>query len=130
MALKSGDKLSLRSTENGELINIEIIGAPLGRGSSCIVYEAISCGKKLNCKYRLKELYPENISGIHRDEDNALVIDAECSDEYNEVRKRFEKSVELLWEFAYSDTTGCYTVCPLEKFEGLHGGEYLILNTI
>lgn len=116
--LKSGNKISLVNSQNGGIINLEIISEPLGYGGSCIVYEAKSEDTRLACKYRLKELYPENMDGIFRDEDNQLIVPESCRDEYIKACKRFEKSLELLWNFAYSDDTGCYTVCPLGKFEG------------
>ena len=101
-ALKTGDKLSLRNTQTNEIINLEITAEPLGRGGSCIVYEARSDGTVLPCKYRLKELYPENIAGIYRDNNNQLVINDECYTEYAEAKNKFEKALEFLWEFAYN----------------------------
>lgn len=116
--LKSGSKISLVNTGSGGIINLEIISDPLGEGGSCIVYEARSENDGLACKYRLKELYPENMEGIFRDGNNQLIIPESCRGEYIKACKRFEKSLELLWSFAYSDGTGCYTVCPLGRFEG------------
>ena len=127
--LSKGDKLSIRNADSGELIELEIISEPLGEGSSSVVYEAKSTDRQLVCKYRLKELYPEHIEGISRDKNNSLVIDDSCAKQYLEACARFDKALELLWEFAYSDSTGAYTVCPLGKFIGTGGGtacQYLI----
>lgn len=127
--LSKGDKLSIRNADSGELIELEIISEPLGEGSSSVVYEAKSTDRQLVCKYRLKELYPEHIEGISRDKNNSLVIDDNCAKQYLEACVRFDKALELLWEFAYSDSTGAYTVCPLGKFIGTGEGtasQYLI----
>ena len=127
--LSKGDKLSIRNADSGELIELEIISEPLGEGSSSVVYEAKSTDRQLVCKYRLKELYPEHIEGISRDKNNSLVIDDSCAKQYLEACVRFDKALELLWEFAYSDSTGAYTVCPLGKFIGTGDGtasQYLI----
>ena len=127
--LSKGDKLSIRNADSGELIELEIISEPLGEGSSSVVYEAKSTDRQLVCKYRLKELYPEHIEGISRGENNSLVIDDSCAKQYLEACVRFDKALELLWEFAYSDSTGAYTVCPLGKFIGTGDGtasQYLI----
>lgn len=116
--LKRGSKISLVNSKNGEPLDLEIISEPLGEGSSCIAYEAESTDDRLICKYRLKELYPENIDGLFRDNENRLVIPESCREDYLKACKRFDRSLELLWEFAYSNDTGCYTVCPLGRFEG------------
>lgn len=116
--LKSGSKISLVNPQNGGTIDLEIISDYLGEGGNCIVYEAKTEDTRLTCKYRLKELYPENIDGIFRGENNQLIIPESCRGEYIKAGERFEQSLELLWNFAYSDDTGCYTVCPLGKFEG------------
>lgn len=127
--LSRGDMISLKNSRNGELIDLEIISEPLGEGNSCVVYEARSSDNRLVCKYRLKELYPESIDGIKRDENNQLIIREECKEDYLDACSRFDKSLELLWELAYSDDTGNYTVCPLGKFLGTGTGtpaQYLI----
>jgi serine/threonine protein kinase len=118
-AMKAGSTLLLRNSESGETVRLEIISEALGRGSSCIVYEAKALGQKLACKYRLKELYPKDIHGIYRDSSNELIINEDSYDKYNAAKDRFERSLDLLWDFAYSDETGNYTVCPLGKFEGV-----------
>lgn len=128
-ALKKGDRLSLYSENSGEPLVFEILSEPLGEGGSCIVYDAAACGSPLVCKYRLKELYPESIGGIFRNENNDLCISEDCRKEYSKACEKFNKSLELLWEMAYSDDTGCYTVCPLGKFIGGGGSvpaQYLI----
>ncbi|MCM1059127.1 MAG: protein kinase [Eubacterium sp.] len=116
IALKSGDTISLKNTDTGEVMLLEITADPLGRGSSCIVYEA-KTSSKLSCKYRLKELYPSYIKGFSRDSSNQLIIDDSIADEYEKAVTRFNKSAELLWDFAYSNETGSYTVTPIGKFE-------------
>lgn len=116
IVLKSGDNISLKNTDTGEAMLLEITSDPLGRGSNCIVYEA-KTSSSLSCRYRLKELYPSYIKGISRDMDNQLVIDNSAANEYEEASVRFNKSAEFLWNFAYSDETGSYTVTPLGKFE-------------
>lgn len=116
--LKSGSKISLVNSQNGGIIELEIISGSLGEGGNCIAYEARTDDAKLACKYRLKELYPKNMDEIFRDENNQLIIPESCCNEYLKACERFEQSLELLWSFAYSDDTGCYTVCPLGKFEG------------
>lgn len=129
VALKSGDNISLKNTDTGESILLEITSNPLGRGSNCIVYEA-KTSSSLSCRYRLKELYPSYINGISRNMDNQLVIDNSAADEYEEASVRFNESAKLLWDFAYSDETGSYTVTPLGRFEAdttsTHKALYLI----
>lgn len=129
IALKSGDNISLKNTDTGETILLEITSEPLGRGSNCIVYEART-SSKLSCIYRLKELYPSHINGISRGIDNQLVIDSSAADEYEKAISRFNESAKLLWDFAYSNETGSYTVTPLGKFEAdivsKHKALYLI----
>lgn len=116
--LKKGSKISLKNSQSEEIIDLEIISEPLGEGSSCIVYEARSGDSRFSCKFRLKELYPESIKGIYRDENNQLIVPESCREDYMKASGRFEKSLDLLWKLAYSDDTGCYTVCPLGEFEG------------
>lgn len=118
-AIKKGCTISLKNTETNETAAFRIISEPLGRGSSCIVYEAETTGKKLSCKYRLKELYPVNITDISRDADNQLLIGESAVCDYKRAEDEFNNALDLLWKFAYSDTTGCYTVTPLGKFEGI-----------
>ena len=120
--LLKGDKISIRNSVSGELVELEIISEPLGEGSSSVVYEAKATDNHLACKYRLKELYPEHIAGITRNKDNSLSIPESCANSYSEAAKKFDKALELLWEFAYSDDTGSYTVCPLGKFYGTNEG--------
>ena len=122
IALKTGDSISLKNVDTGEKIRLEITSEPLGRGSNCIVYEAMT-SNKLSCKYRLKELYPSYINEIGRGSDNQLIIYGKATDEYKKAITRFNRSIELLWDFAYSDETGSYTVTPLGKFEADISGE-------
>lgn len=117
--LSKGDIITLKDLRNGEPLELEIISAPLGEGGSCVVYEAKSGSNQLVCKYRLKELYPENISGIERDENNQLVIGDAVREKYLDACSRFDKSLEFLWELAYSDDTGSYMVCPIGEFVGM-----------
>lgn len=127
--LSTGDKITLKNFRNGELLELEITSTPLGEGGSCIVYEAREAGSGLVCKYRLKELYPENIDGIDRDKSNQLIIGNNIRPEYHEACTRFDKSLKLLWDIAYSNDTGNYTVCPLGKFIGMTAdtpAQYLI----
>ena len=127
--LSTGDKITLKNFRNGELLELEITSTPLGEGGSCVVYEAREAGSGLVCKYRLKELYPENIDGIDRDKNNQLIIGNNIRPEYHEACTRFDKSLKLLWDMAYSNDTGSYTVCPLGKFIGMAAdtpAQYLI----
>lgn len=124
--LKTGDRLTLYNFSTGSPISLKITANPLGRGHSSIVYEAVTNDDQLPCKYRLKELYPSDIPDIHRDENNQLIINDSSSKAYFQASERFDKAMELLWKFAYSDSTGCYTVCPLGKFKGSGGALYLI----
>ena len=117
--IKKGSTISLKNAETDEIITLRITSDPLGRGSSCIVYEAETTGKRLSCKYRLKELYPVNITDISRDSENQLLIGESTVCDYKKAEDVFNNALDLLWKFAYSDTTGCYTVTPLGKFEGI-----------
>lgn len=112
-----GGMISLYEYDSNKLINLEITAEPLGYGGNCIVYEARSADGSLPCKYRLKELYPD-INGISRNENNDLIISEQAVGKYSAAVKRFDNALKLLWNFAYSDETGCYTVCPLGKFYG------------
>ena len=112
-----GGMISLYEYDSNKLINLEITAEPLGYGGNCIVYEARSADGSLPCKYRLKELYPD-INGISRNENNDLIISEQAVGKYSAAVKRFDNALKLLWDFAYSDETGCYTVCPLGKFYG------------
>lgn len=115
--MKKGSIITLINSESSKPLTLEIISDPLGEGSSCIVYEAKERNSELPCKYRLKELYPEYIDGISRGEGNQLIIPDSSTGEYIKTAERFNRSLKLLWEFAYSDDTGSYTVCPLGKFQ-------------
>lgn len=128
--MKKGCIITLINSDSKNPLTLEIISDPLGEGSSCIVYEAREQYSKLPCKYRLKELYPEYINGITRDERNCLVISGQCAEEYKKAAERFDRSLKLLWEFAYSDDTGSYTVCPLGRFEVPSGNDVPALYLI
>lgn len=126
-ALKKGDTIILLNSKTKEHLKLEIISECLGKGNSSIVYEAKAVDSTLPCKYRLKELYPSDIDGIYRDENNELIIPEKCKKDYLEYKKRFDSAVKILWEFAYSDEAGCYTVCPLGKFTGINTiSQYII----
>lgn len=118
-ALSKGNVLLLKNTETGELTSLEITSEPLGRGSSSIVYEAQTSAGSYSCKYRLKELYPTYIDGIQRDNQNQLLITEDAAADYEAAKVKFNKALDMLWEFAYSDLTGSYTVTPLGRFEGV-----------
>lgn len=113
-----GETISLKEYNSNKIIRLKITAEPLGYGGNCIVYEAISTDSTFPCKYRLKELYPD-IIGISRNESNDLIISDRALSKYAAAAKRFDNALKLLWDFAYSDETGCYTVCPLGKFYGL-----------
>ncbi len=112
-------RIVIYDPETSEKTALKITSEPRGQGSSCIVYEAVMENSSLPCKYRLKELYPEAMeNSITRASSCQLIISGSASEKYAKASARFEKSLELLWQFAYSDSTGCYTVCPLGKYFG------------
>lgn len=125
--LKKGDTITLLNSETKEPLKLEIISECLGAGNSSVVYEAKAYNSALPCKYRLKELYPESMDELYRDINNELIIPSDCKKEYLEYKKRFDNAAKILWEFAYSDAAGCYTVCPLGRFTGINSpSEYII----
>lgn len=102
MALKKGKILHF-SNKNGERMNF-VIEEELGRGSSCIVYEASRVADTGNKSlYRIKELYPYKLN-ISRDKGNRLLASLLNAEKFEEEKEKFKRDFSRTSHLFYSDS--------------------------
>ena len=102
IALKSNTPLRLFN-DRGEAIN-RVIESEIGRGGSCIVYEAAritDTGDK--ALYRVKEFYPHKLN-ISRDENNGLTPSANDAEVFTQRQEQLRSDFSRTNQLFYSDT--------------------------
>lgn len=123
VALQSGTVLRL-SNDRGEVIHC-VIEKEIGRGGSCIVYEAsriTDTGDK--SLYRIKEFYPYRLE-ILRDEGGALVPADRHRDEFERARIQFRSVFSHTNRLFYSDSNYASMTNQLDIFS-INGTLYIL----
>lgn len=103
IALKSNTPLHL-CNDRGEAIHC-VIESEIGRGGSCIVYEAAritDTGDKT--LYRVKEFYPYKLN-ISRDENNGLTPSANDAEVFAQKQEQFRSD--------FSVQISCFILIPI-----------------
>lgn len=103
IALKPNTLLCL-CNNRGEAIHC-VIESEIGRGGSCIVYEAArvtDTGDKT--LYRVKEFYPYKLN-ISRNENNGLIPSAKDAELFNQKQKQFRSDFSRTNQLFYSQPT-------------------------
>ena len=124
IALKQNTTLCLRN-DRGEAIHC-VIESEIGRGGSCIVYEAsrvTNTGDKT--LYRVKEFYPYRLN-ISRNGNNCLTPSAEDAEAFNQGREQFRSDFSRTSQLFYSDTNYSSMTNQLDVFR--QNGTYYILS--
>ena len=122
-ALKQ-DTLLRFSNKSGEVFRY-LIESEIGRGASCIVYEAVretDTGDKI--RYRIKEFYPYRLD-ILRDENNALIPSEKDAAVFKQRQERFRSDFSRTNRLFYSDTNYASMTNQLDIFE-LNGTSYIV----
>lgn len=123
IALKSNTPLHLYN-DRGEAIHC-VIESEIGRGGSCIVYEA---ARKTNTGdktlYRVKEFYPYKLN-IARDENNGLIPSANDAEVFTQRQEQFRSDFSRTNQLFYSDTNYSSMTNPLDVFRQ-NGTSYVL----
>lgn len=123
IALKSNTPLHL-CNDRGEAIHC-VIKSEIGRGGSCIVYEAVritDTGDKT--LYRVKEFYPYKLN-IVRDENNSLIPSANDAETFNQRQEQFRSDFSRTNQLFYSDTNYSSVTNQLDVFRQ-NGTSYVL----
>ena len=123
IALKSNTPLCL-CNDRGEAIHC-VIESEIGRGGSCIVYEAAritDTGDKT--LYRVKEFYPYKLN-IARDENNALIPSANDAEGFAQRQEQFRSDFSRTNQLFYSDTNYSSMTNQLDVFRQ-NGTSYVL----
>ena len=114
IALKENTPLCL-CNDKGEAIHC-VIEKEIGRGGSCIVYEAsriTDTGDKT--LYRIKEFYPYKLK-ISRDENNVLTPSQNDSEAFNIMLEKLRSDFSLTNRLFYSDNNFSLMTNQLDVF--------------
>ncbi len=88
IGLKNNTIIHFRNKNSGEGKDVQITGE-IGRGASCIVYDAIYLDNiGVQHKVRVKECYPSHLP-IHRDQENQLIPSEYNRDKFVIAKKKF-----------------------------------------
>lgn len=123
IALKSNTSLLL-CNDRGEAIHC-VIESEIGRGGSCIVYEAAritDTGDKT--LYRVKEFYPYKLN-IVRDENNGLVPSANDAEAFDQRQEQLRSDFSRTNQLFYSDTNYSSMANQLDVFRQ-NGTSYVL----
>lgn len=123
IALKSNTPLRLFN-DRGEAINC-VIESEIGRGGSCIVYEAAritDTGDKT--LYRVKEFYPYKLN-ISRDENNGLTPSANDAEVFTQRQEQLRSDFSRTNQLFYSDTNYSSMANQLDVFRQ-NGTSYVL----
>lgn len=123
IALKSNTPLRL-CNDRGEAIHC-VIESEIGRGGSCIVYEAAritDTGDKT--LYRVKEFYPYKLN-ISRDENNGLTPSANDAEVFAQKQEQLRSDFSRTNQLFYSDTNYSSMVNQLDVFRQ-NGTSYVL----
>lgn len=123
IALKSNTPLRL-CNDRGEAINC-VIESEIGRGGSCIVYEAAritDTGDKT--LYRVKEFYPYKLN-ISRDENNGLDPSANDAEVFTQRQEQLRSDFSRTNQLFYSDTNYSSMANQLDVFRQ-NGTSYVL----
>lgn len=123
IALKSNTPLRL-CNDRGEAINC-VIESEIGRGGSCIVYEAAritDTGDKT--LYRVKEFYPYKLN-ISRDENNGLAPSANDAEVFTQRQEQLRSDFSRTNQLFYSDTNYSSMANQLDVFRQ-NGTSYVL----
>lgn len=123
IALKSNTPLRL-CNDRGEAINC-VIESEIGRGGSCIVYEAAritDTGDKT--LYRVKEFYPYKLN-ISRDENNGLTPSANDAEVFTQRQEQLRSDFSRTNQLFYSDTNYSSMANQLDVFRQ-NGTSYVL----
>lgn len=123
IALKSNTPLRL-CNDRGEAIHC-VIESEIGRGGSCIVYEAAritDTGDKT--LYRVKEFYPYKLN-ISRDENNGLTPSANDAEVFAQRQEQFHSDFSRTNQLFYSDTNYSSMANQLDVFRQ-NGTSYVL----
>lgn len=123
IALKSNTPLRL-CNDRGEAIHC-VIESEIGRGGSCIVYEAAritDTGDKT--LYRVKEFYPYKLN-IARDENNGLTPSADDAEVFNQRQEQLRSDFSRTNQLFYSDTNYSSVTNQLDIFRQ-NGTSYVL----
>lgn len=123
IALKSNTRLHL-CNDRGEVINC-VIENEIGRGGSCIVYEAArvtDTGDKT--LYRVKEFYPYKLN-ISRDENNNLIPSDKDTELFNQRQEQLRIDFSRMNRLFYSDANYSLITNQLDVFRQ-NGTSYIL----
>jgi hypothetical protein len=123
IALKSNTPLRL-CNKRGEVIHC-IIESEIGRGGSCIVYEAsrvTDTGDKT--LYRVKEFYPYKLN-ISRNEDNGLIPSTKDAEDFNQGQEQLRSDFSRTNQLFYSDSNYSSMTNQLDVFSQ-NGTSYIL----
>lgn len=123
IALKSNTPLRL-CNDRGEAIHC-VIESEIGRGGSCIVYEAAritDTGDKT--LYRVKEFYPYKLN-ISRDENNGLTPSANDAEVFAQKQEQLRSDFSRTNQLFYSDTNYSSMANQLDVFRQ-NGTSYVL----
>ena len=123
IALKSNTPLRL-CNDRGEAIHC-VIESEIGRGGSCIVYEAVritDTGDKT--LYRVKEFYPYKLN-ISRDENNGLTPSANDAETFAQEQEKLRSDFSRTSQLFYSDTNYSSMANQLDVFRQ-NGTSYVL----
>lgn len=123
IALKSNTPLRL-CNDRGEAIHC-VIESEIGRGGSCIVYEAAritDTGDKT--LYRVKEFYPYKLN-ISRDENNGLTPSANDAEVFTQRQEKLRSDFSRTNQLFYSDTNYSSMTNQLDVFRQ-NGTSYVL----
>ena len=123
IALKPNTLLCL-CNDRGEAIHC-VIESEIGRGGSCIVYEAsrvTETGDKT--LYRVKEFYPYKLS-ISRNGDSRLIPSARDAEAFCRMRERFLSDFSRTNQLFYSDSNYSSLINQLDVFSQ-NGTSYIL----
>ena len=123
IALKSNTPLRL-CNDKGEVINC-VIESEIGRGGSCIVYEAAritDTGDKT--LYRVKEFYPYKLN-ISRNENNNLIPSDDDAEIFAQRQEQFRSDFSRTNQLFYSDTNYSSMTNQLDIFRQ-NGTSYVL----
>ena len=123
IALKSKTPLHLRNGK-GEAIHC-VIESEIGRGGSCIVYEATRITVTGDRTwYRIKEFYPYNLN-IARDENNGLTPSAKDAEIFAQRQEQFHSDFSRTNQLFYSADNYSSMTNQLDIFEQ-NGTSYVL----
>lgn len=123
IALKSNTQLRL-CNDRGEAIHC-VIENEIGRGGSCIVYEAVrvtDTGDKT--LYRVKEFYPYKLN-ISRDENNVLIPSVKDVKIFSQRQEQFRSDFTRTNQLFYSDNNYSLMINQLDVFRQ-NGTSYIL----